>query len=266
MGRKVILTGASGAIGQAIAKRFLQNGDIVLLAGNRHTDALEALANGSSGASSMSSPASSASGSAAFSSGSAASASPRAFVFSGDLSTAEGCAALFAYADEVLGTPDLLINNAGISHVGLLQDFSDEELVTMLNSNLLSSIRLSKEAAKRMLRVHSGRILQISSVWGLYGASTETSYSAAKGGVNAFTRAFAKELAPSGISVNALAPGAVDTPMNGHLSAEEKQALSDEIPIGRMASPEEVAEMVFLLSNAPLYLTGAVIPFDGGWF
>ena len=116
-----------------------------------------------------------------------------------------------------------------------------------------------------MIRRRQGRILNISSIWGVCGASCEAAYSAAKGGVNAFTQALAKELAPSGIAVNALACGAIDTDMNRWLTAEERQALFDEIPAGRMGTPEEVACMAYLLSEAPSYLTGQIIRLDGGW-
>lgn len=110
-----------------------------------------------------------------------------------------------------------------------------------------------------------GRIINISSVWGIAGASCEVAYSAAKGGVNAFTKALAKELAPSGIPVNALAFGCIDTAMNHHLSQEEKAALAEEIPAGRFASPAEAAAAVLQLVHAPSYLTGQIIAMDGGW-
>jgi 3-oxoacyl-[acyl-carrier protein] reductase len=116
-----------------------------------------------------------------------------------------------------------------------------------------------------MLKRHSGKIINISSVWGLYGASCEVAYSATKGGINAFTKALAKELAPSNISVNAIACGAINTTMNGHLSDEEIEELSLEIPAGRFGEPEEVAILVRKIIESPNYLTGQVIQFDGGW-
>ncbi len=116
-----------------------------------------------------------------------------------------------------------------------------------------------------MIKRHCGRIINISSVWGLYGASCETAYSATKGAVNAFTRALAKELAPSGIQVNAIACGAIDTEMNGHLSEADKEELAGEIPAGRFGSPQEVAELVKALTGMNSYLTGQVITLDGGW-
>ena len=116
-----------------------------------------------------------------------------------------------------------------------------------------------------MLRKHTGRILNISSVWGNVGASLETAYSASKGGLNAFTKALSKELAPSNIAVNAIACGVVDTDMNAVFSTEDMDELKKEIPADRIGTPEEVAKLVSLVLKAPLYMTGQVITLDGGW-
>ena len=116
-----------------------------------------------------------------------------------------------------------------------------------------------------MIHRRQGKIINVSSVWGVCGASCEAAYSAAKGGVNAFSRALAKELAPSNIQVNALALGAMDTEMNQWMEEEERNALQAEIPAGRMGKPEEAAEMIFSLATSPDYLTGQIIQFDGGW-
>ena len=115
------------------------------------------------------------------------------------------------------------------------------------------------------MKRHFGKIINISSVWGLYGASCEVAYSATKGAVNSFTRALAKELAPSGIQVNAVACGAIDTEMNGHLSDDDKTELAEEIPAGRFGNPQEVAELVKSLFGMNSYLTGQIITLDGGW-
>ena len=111
----------------------------------------------------------------------------------------------------------------------------------------------------------AGKIINISSVWGVTGASTEVAYSATKGGINAFTMALAKELAPSNIQVNAVACGIIDTDMNKFLDAEEMQMIMDEVPAGRLGRPEEVAEFIYKLTDGNDYLTGQVIKFDGGW-
>ncbi len=162
-------------------------------------------------------------------------------------------------------TIDVLVNNAGISHVGLLQDMSDAEWDRILQSNLSSVFYCCRQVIPTMLSEKSGHIINISSVWGNIGASTEVAYSATKGGVNALTRALAKELAPSHIQVNAIACGYIDTEMNQHLSAEEKSQLCDEIPAGRAGTPEDVANMVSSLLTSSDYLTGQVISLDGGW-
>ena len=120
-------------------------------------------------------------------------------------------------------------------------------------------------AVKDMMKRHCGKIINISSVWGLYGASCEVAYSATKGAVNSFTKALAKELAPSGIQVNAVACGAIDTEMNGHLSDDDKASLAEEIPAGRFGNPQEVAELVKSLAGMNSYLTGQIITLDGGW-
>ena len=183
-----------------------------------------------------------------------------------DLADAASCRKLFDLCVSEFDVPDLVVNNAGISHVSLIQDSSEEDLQLLLQTNLASCIRICKEAARLMIPRHCGRIINISSVYGVSGASCEAEYAAAKGAVNAFTKSLAKELAPSGISCNALAPGAIDTRMNAHLTELDRRVLTEEIPAGRMGTPEEVAECVRLLAQAPLYLTGQIIAVDGGWY
>lgn len=134
-----------------------------------------------------------------------------------------------------------------------------------MSVNLDSLFYTCKMAIPAMLRQKKGRIINISSVWGNMGASMEVAYSASKGGVNSFTRALARELAPSNIQVNAIACGIIDTQMNEQLSVEELQSLIEEIPAGRLGRPEEVAKLALLLSRAPEYLTGQIITLDGGW-
>lgn len=160
---------------------------------------------------------------------------------------------------------DILINNAGISHIGLLQDMSIEEWNQVLNTNLTSAFSCSKYAIPDMVSRKQGKIINISSMWGLSGASCEVAYSASKGGLNLFTRALAKELAPSNIQVNAIACGVIDTRMNACFDAEERAELENEIPAGRFADPSEVADFVQQLIEAPSYLTGQIISFDGGY-
>lgn len=160
---------------------------------------------------------------------------------------------------------DILINNAGISYIGLLQDMSIEEWNDVINTNLNSVFYTCRRAIGPMIRNQKGRIINISSMWGSVGASTEVAYSTSKGGINAFTKALAKELAPSKIAVNAIACGVIDTDMNGCFDEQEKQELADEIPAGRFGKPEEIAEIVIKLIEAPEYLTGQIIGADGGY-
>lgn len=159
----------------------------------------------------------------------------------------------------------LLVNNAGISTFNLAQDVSDDELEEMLAANVKDMFRLTRAVIPYMLRASEGRILNMSSVWGVVGASMESVYSLTKGAVNTFTEALGKELAPNHIPVNAIAIGCVDTDMNGWMSVEDRAQLEDEIPYGRMCTPAEVADFVRLLASAPTYLTGQIIRFDGGW-
>lgn len=168
---------------------------------------------------------------------------------------------------ELLGRSEsiLLVNNAGISTFNLAQDVSDDELEEMLAANVKDMFRLTRAVIPYLLRASEGRILNMSSVWGVVGASMESVYSLTKGAVNAFTEALGKELAPNHIPVNAIAIGCVDTDMNGWMSAEDRAQLEDEIPYGRMCTPAEVADFVRLLAAAPAYLTGQIIRFDGGW-
>lgn len=159
----------------------------------------------------------------------------------------------------------LLVNNAGISTFNLCQDVTDEELNTMLSANVSDMFKLTRSVIPYMLKTGNGRILNVSSVWGVSGASMESVYSLTKGAVNAFTKALGKELAPNHIPVNSVAIGCVDTDMNAWMSPEDRAAVEDEIPFGRMATPEEVGEFIYLLAQAPRYLTAQVIQFDGGW-
>ena len=160
---------------------------------------------------------------------------------------------------------DVLINNAGISHIGLLQDTTVDEWQKVIDTNLSSVFFTSKMAIPKMLENKSGAIINISSIWGDVGASMEVAYSASKGGVNAFTKALAKELAPSNIAVNAISCGVIDTDMNKCFSKNEMAALIEEIPANRLGTPQEVAELTLQLINSPKYLTGQVISINGGF-
>ena len=163
------------------------------------------------------------------------------------------------------GEIHVLINNAAISYVGLLTDMSLEQWHQVIDTNLNSLFYFCRLIVPQMIKRQSGKIINISSVWGSVGASMEVAYSAAKGGVNSFTRALAKELAPSGIQVNGIAYGVIDTEMNRCFSKENMRALREEIPADRIGSTEEAAQMIRQVLNSPDYLTGQIITMDGGW-
>ncbi len=185
--------------------------------------------------------------------------------FIGDMGNYSDVQKMFDMCLQRFGQVDVLINNAGISVVGLFQDMGENEWHRICNTNIDSVFNCCHFSVKDMMKRHCGKIINISSVWGLYGASCEVAYSATKGAVNSFTKALAKELAPSGIQVNAVACGAIDTEMNGHLSDDDKASLAEEIPAGRFGSPQEVAKLVKSLSGMNSYLTGQIITLDGGW-
>ena len=185
--------------------------------------------------------------------------------FIGDMGNYSDVQKMFDMCLQRFSQVDVLINNAGISVVGLFQDMGENEWHRICNTNIDSVFNCCHFAVQDMMKRHCGKIINISSVWGLYGASCEVAYSATKGAVNSFTKALAKELAPSGIQVNAVACGAIDTEMNGHLSDDDKASLAEEIPAGRFGSPQEVAKLVKSLSGMNSYLTGQIITLDGGW-
>ena len=185
--------------------------------------------------------------------------------FVGDMGQEADVRSCFHQAESYFGGIDVLVNNVGISRVGLFTDLSLEDWESVMRTNATSVFLCTQQALPRMLRQKAGSVINISSVWGCVGASCETAYSASKGAVNALTKALAKELAPSRISVNAIACGAIDTDMNACFTKEERLAIAGEIPAGRFGTPGEVAELAFSLPLQPPYLTGQIIKLDGGW-
>lgn len=181
--------------------------------------------------------------------------------FCGDIADSAFVHSIFSEIDSL----DVLVNNAGQSYIGLLSEMTDEQWHRIINTNLSSVFYTCRSATKLMLQKHAGNIINISSVWGTTGASMEVAYSASKGGLNALTKALAKELAPSNIRVNAIACGIIDTDMNICFTKEELALLTEEIPADRIGQPEEVASLVSHIIHAPSYLTGQVITLDGGW-
>lgn len=238
----VLITGASRGIGKAIALRFAQQGYSIVINCSKSADALMALKKELEDCYPVS-----------------------VFASVGNIGDYTYVQQLFENIQKEFGGIDILINNAGISHIGLLSDMTPEEWHRVIDTNLSSVFYTSKLAIPYMLSKHQGKIINISSVWGNIGASCEVAYSASKGGMNSFTKALAKELAPSNIQVNAIACGCIDTEMNQCFSEEERQELINEIPAGRFGTPEEVANLVYSLAEDHNYLTGQIITLDGGW-
>ena len=238
----VLITGASRGIGKAIAIRFAKEGCSLIINCSKSADALMELKH------------------------------HLTETYHVPVLASVGNIGDFSYVQRVFeemqaefGGIDIVVNNAGISHISLLSDMTPEEWQNILNVNLSSVFYTSKLAIPYMLSKQQGKIINISSVWGNVGASCEVAYSASKGGINSFTKALAKELAPSNIQVNAIACGCIDTEMNHCFSEEERKELTEEIPAGRFGTPEEVANLVYSLASEHHYLTGQIITFDGGW-
>ncbi len=186
-------------------------------------------------------------------------------VLMGDVGNPEDVRKMFKRIGQVCRQLDVLVNNAGISHIGLLSEMSDKEWESIIQTNLSSVFYCCRSAVPGMVSGKRGRIINVSSMWGISGASCEAAYSASKAGVCGLTRALAKELAPSNIQVNAVACGVIDTMMNAQLDAEEKRALMYDIPAGRFGTPDEIAKVIWDMANASEYMTGQVIGVDGGY-
>ena len=183
----------------------------------------------------------------------------------GDVGDPSAVQEIFQEIQNTAGHLDILVNNAGISHIGLLSDLTYEEWDQIIRTNLSSVFYCCRAAVPDMVARKNGAIINISSMWGTSGASCEAAYSASKAGVNGLTKALAKELAPSGIPVNAIACGVIDTEMNRQLNAKERRALEEEIPMGRFGTPDEIAQIIWNLAASPAYLTGQIIGADGGF-
>lgn len=241
MKKTVLVTGSSRGIGRAIALKYAEHGYNVVINCARSTDRLEQVKK------------------------EAEALGAACLAVQADVGIWEDCVRLFAQIQEHFGDLDILVNNAGISWIGLLQDMDVSQWNTLIASNLSSVFHCCKLAVPGMIKKQSGRIVNISSVWGVCGASCEAAYSASKGGVGALTQALAKELAPSGIQVNAIG-------LRRHRYGNERvsvrrrgRSAPGRDPARRMGRPEEVADVVFAMTGSPDYLTGQVLRLDGGW-
>lgn len=239
--KTVLVTGASRGIGKAIAIKYAKKGyNVVVNCIHRREQLLQTKAE-------------------------IENYQVRCLAYVGDIGEFSKCQELFEQTKKQFGGLDVLINNAGIAYIGLFQDMKPEDWDRVVSTNLTSVFNCCKLAIPMMMEKKQGKIVNISSVWGVAGASCEVAYSATKGGVNALTKALAKELAPSNIQVNAIACGAIDTEMNQFLSEEELIGLVDGIPAGRLGRAEEVADLAYHLGYKESYLTGQIIGLDGGW-
>lgn len=241
MRKTVLVTGSSRGIGKAIALKFAEEGyDVVINCAHSEEELLTTKKE-------------------------IEACQVSCMAFLGDIGNYKVTQELFRQIKQQHRSLDVLVNNAGVSYIGLFTDMSPEDWHHVITTNLTSVYNCSSLAIPDMVQKKSGKIINISSVWGNTGASCEVAYSASKGGMNSLTRALAKELAPSNIQVNAIACGAIDTEMNCFLSEEERMSLIDEIPANRFGKVEEVAELTYQLACKNEYLTGQIISLDGGW-
>lgn len=234
---RVLVTGGAGGIGKAVSEQLLKEGYDVIIHYNKSEGTAKELC----------------------------SRFPNAYMLKADLSCVQEIKDMFKAVD-ALGGADALINNAGISLISCFQDVSEQEYERLCAVNFKSVYFCSKYAVEHMIKKKSGNIVNISSIWGITGASCEALYSALKAGVIAFSKSLARELAPSGIRVNCVAPGIIDTPMNSSLDENTIKELKDETPLARLGKPEDIANAVsFLLSERSSFITGQVLTVDGGF-
>lgn len=238
----VFITGATGGIGRAAARLFAAQGYDIALHYHRAKESAQALAEELRGY------------------------HVRCVCVGADLANAREAAQAFETAERELGFIGTLVNNAAIAQQKLFTDITDEDWRAMLDTNLSSVFYCCRAALPAMISRKQGSIVNVSSMWGQTGASCEVHYSAAKAGVIGLTKALAQEVGPSGIRVNCVAPGTIDTQMNRALSEDTLQALRDETPLGRLGTPEEAAQCILFLASAQAsYLTGQVVAPNGGF-
>ena len=235
--KTVLITGASGGIGSEIARELSRAGYTVAITYNKNKENADKLC----------------------------AELGNAQAFQCDISSFESVEKLYSDVLSAFGHIDAVVNNAGTAYTGLVQDMTEGEILHLINTDLNGVIYSTKFAAKHMVKNHCGAIVNISSIWGVVGASCEAVYSAAKGGVVTFTKAMAKEIGPSGIRVNCVSPGVIKTAMLDVYSEDDLQALADETPLGRIGTPSDVAKAVkFLISDDASFITGQNIVVDGG--
>ena len=238
--KKVLITGITGGIGNALFSVFAENGYFVIGQYCRNSKKTEELR------------------SSVF--------AKNCRFFQCDFSSPEETEKFALTVNSLYPDIDCLINNAGIAHVSLIQDETVASVSELLNVNLFAPIIVCKETVKNMISAKKGSILNISSMWGTYGGSMETVYSATKGGLNAFTKALSREVGLSSVRVNALSCGFIDTPMTSAYTDDDKNAFCENVSLARIGTPKEIASAAFFLcSDAASYITGQILGADGGF-
>ena len=235
-----IVTGASKGIGREIAKELAQEGIQVIANYNKSEKEAKSLQE------------------------ELAKKNIKLDIFKADVSKREEAKKLMSYALKKYGKIDILINNAGISEYKLFTDETDEDWNRVINTNLYSAFIMSQEASYNMIHNKKGCIINISSIWGIVGGALEVLYSISKAGIDGMTKALAKELGPSNIRVNSIAPGMINTKMNSKFTKQEIEEIKEEIPLEKMGEPSDIAKCVKWLVK-DTYTTGQVISINGGW-
>lgn len=240
MNKVIVITGASRGIGRDIAKKLAQNGEKVIANYNKSEKEAKELKE------------------------ELEAKGIEIDIFKADVSKREEVSELIKFVEEKYKRIDVLINNAGISETKLFTEVTDEEWNNIINTNLYSAFCCTQEAVKNMIKNKSGCIINISSIWGLVGASCETIYSISKAGVDAMTKSLAKELGLSNIRVNSVAPGIIETNMNKNLSQEEINNIKEEIPLNKIGNVRDITRCIEWLIDDD-YTTGQIISINGGW-
>lgn len=235
--RRVLISGGSRGIGRALVEAFCAQGDKVAFIYRTRRSEAESLANATG-----------------------------AHAICADIRNPDEARRAVAQAEASLGgAAEVLVNNAGIALIAQMQDVTDEQWRDLVDTNLSGAFYLSRAVITPMISAHNGRIIHIGSMWGKTGASCEVAYSATKAAIRGLTMAMAKELGPSGITVNCVEPGVIQTEMNATLDADTLRALAEETPVSRLGTPEDVAHaVVFLASDQASFITGQILGVDGG--